>query len=178
MRPFHPRRVFSSGCGFSLLELLITLGLIGIIAAALIPKLFEVREETLRQAARQQVKNMETALGNWLSAQDSVKAASAVWTTYDSSQGYINSSTFLDWSNLGKYLPQSGESFTLRTGGLIDTPTMTKLPIKAGASPAFIGGSISSADDSLGYAHLRLYWDPSNRRTSSPKVLFFLPTIP
>jgi type IV pilus assembly protein PilA len=171
------RRVFLSG--FSLIEILVTVSLIGIVTALLIPNLLQARQEALRQTARQQAKNLEKAMANWYANQDTLRLASTNWDTYANAAGYIVNAAFLTDANmLAPYLPDSGVKFTPDPGGsgAITTPEMLQIPTQGTAG--FIGGADPVTGATTGVAHCLLYWDPTKRTQVSPKVIFLLPNIP
>lgn len=191
MRQRSSRRGFFTPRGFTLLELLIVISLIGIIAALLIPNINQARTEAYRQVARQQAKTLEKALAAWFTAQSSLDAASAIWNLYADANGYLSlvksatvgqppnqrTCTFLTHpSGLGPYLPENTTSFT-SSGLVITTPEMRMLPAPMVSGKAqFIGGSVSY-NQATPTANLLLYWDSTKRSTVSPKVLLFLPEI-
>jgi prepilin-type N-terminal cleavage/methylation domain-containing protein len=173
--------------GFSLIEVLITLCLIGIIASLLIPSLSQAQAEATRQVVRNQVKVLETALANWYANQPSLQTASTLWDANCSlsggkSTGYINSNGF----SAGTLLPSlrsyldSNNNFTAYQqtsgDGYIDTPQMQQV-IADGVknTSTFIKGGYTDVSTALTTTHTRLYWDPNNRTTTSPKVVLFMP---
>lgn len=188
MQPFTLRRGFSNTPqGFTLLELLLTVALIGIIAALLMPGVMQARQEALRQTVRQQTKVMEAAVAQWFNAQPSLAQASQTWDTYASNGFIVNLNRDFIAEQLMVYLPDSNKTrfaFTNNTSGLIDTPEMQQ--VRLSGNLGFIGGSVDAIDDQMGYAHLRLFWDPppanpalpNPRLTTSPRVRLFLPDIP
>lgn len=172
------------------MEVLLTVVIIGIIIALLTPKVQQIKEEALRQVARQQVKVFEKALADWYAAQPSIKQASDLWNLNADSNGYINKRNFIlnSSSNTAALQPyfdlQPGTGnfpFTVSPTGTVLTPEMQQIPVAPvdGSRPAkFIQNSGTGSSDvpaDLNYAHMRLFWDPSNRNNTSPKVLFFLP---
>lgn len=182
---FNKRGNFDRGA-FTLLELMIIFGLIGIIVALLIPKLVETREEAYRQAARQQVRVLETALANWFTAQPSLQSASTTWTTY-SSGGYINDpggnfmallAPYIDGGSPGDGIHFGNFIYDQGTGALY-TNEMNLIQLPPAPNNTFIydTSDVNSNPANLTYAHVRLYWDPANRTTVSPKAYFFLPQI-
>lgn len=166
MVPLFRKRALFSLSGFSLLEMLITMALIGIILALLTPKFTDIREEAYRQTARQQAKLFESALAQWYNAQPSVAAASAKWNTMGGAAGYANASSIVQaivpYLNLKQAPTVSANSCY--------TDAMSKLPIGDG----FIGNGVP--DPNLTWSHLRFYWNP-DRTGYAPQVDFFLPQI-
>lgn len=183
MRQRSSRRGFFTPRGFTLLELLIVISLIGIIAALLIPNINQARTEAYRQVARQQAKTLEKALAAWFTAQSSLDAASVTWDRFADANGYIHASktvssnTFLTSPiGLAPYLPENTLTLTM-SGGVVTTPEMRMLPAPMVSGKAqFIGGSVSY-NQATPTANLLLYWDSTKRSTVSPKVLLFLPEI-
>ena len=168
--PLHAaKRVFFPSRAFTLLEMLIAVTLIGILALLLIPNILQARQESLRQAARQQAKVVEKALAAWFTAQPNLLQASQAW----GAGSYITDLNFLG-TTLQPYLPDQNTSFTMDNNGIITTPEMQMVTT---STNDFIGGKVDGNDD-VGYAHLRLFWDSNARTTSSPKVMLFLPNIP
>jgi prepilin-type N-terminal cleavage/methylation domain-containing protein len=193
---FHKRR--NSGCeGFSLIEVLITIALIGIIVALLIPNVQQAQQEATRQTARQQAKVLEKALANWYTSQSSannatIQAADAFWTNNSDANGYITQngvgpSGSLSSGFLAPYLDQNGSGFSVAASGAITTPQMQQISLNSGSySGTFINNGMTPATGCT-TAHLRLYWQPDvtapngtttiSRITYSPKVIFFLPNF-
>lgn len=169
--------------GFSLIEALLIIVIIGIISALLIPKIAQVKEEALRQVARQQVKTFEKALANWYAAQRSLQLASDAWNEHADANGFIKDSDFISLSSnagdfVGAYLDNTSFAFIPDNNGNfgVTSPEMNQIPVVAidGNHPTrFIGNNNAAMD--VNHAHMRLFWDPAARRTSSPKILFFLP---
>jgi prepilin-type N-terminal cleavage/methylation domain-containing protein len=85
---------------FSLVELLIAIAVIAVLAAILIPKVSEVRNQAQTATARQQQAELQTALGNWIVAQSSgpggLAAARTAYTGNKLSllQNYLQEATY------------------------------------------------------------------------------------
>ena len=58
--------------GFSLVEILITIAVIAIITAVIMPRIWDIKEGASLTIARQQQAQLQTALDSWISAQSSV----------------------------------------------------------------------------------------------------------
>ena len=178
------KRGFFGKRGFSLIELMITIVIIGILAALLIPKLTQVGEEAHRQTARQQLKVLEKALANWYAAEPNFAQASADWDQY-ATNGYISNTNFFT-NILANYLDANPSSPFLSYssgGGYALTAEMQQIPVPSGGS--FITDGVATPATGVTTAHVRLYWQPTvitngavstDRHSYSPKVYFFLPT--
>lgn len=70
--------------GFSLVEVLVVIAVVGIISALILPQVTNVRSEASLSVARQQQAELQTALGNWIVAKSSgsggLAAARAAYT--------------------------------------------------------------------------------------------------
>jgi len=74
--------------GFSLVELLVVVAVLGLLAALLVPYVSPMRGAASEQVARQQQAELQTALGNWIVAQSSGSGGlAAVRTSYSGYSG-------------------------------------------------------------------------------------------
>lgn len=65
--------------GFSLIELLLAIFLIGLTSALIIPRFVEIRRQALVKVALEQASSIQTALTAWLGSYSSPAAARAAW---------------------------------------------------------------------------------------------------
>lgn len=94
-------------CGFSLVEILLVIAVIGILSAVLLPQVLNVRSAAQITTARQQQAELQTALGNWIVAKSSgpggLAAARAAYTGTKLSllQGYLQQGTYSELTGDG-----------------------------------------------------------------------------
>lgn len=67
----HRAKGVATRAGFSLVEILVVVAILGTLAALLLPYISPVRGAASQQVARQQQAELQTALGNWIVAQSS-----------------------------------------------------------------------------------------------------------
>jgi prepilin-type N-terminal cleavage/methylation domain-containing protein len=186
MPPRFPERDFFTCRGFSLIEILIAIGIIGLIGALLIPNFLQARQEALRQTIRQQVKFVEKALSDWFAAQPTLAAASNSW----GSSGFANAQTIM--LAIAPYMgdtPLQNTATSIR--GFETTPTSAyTAQMQQSTGTSFIGGNTNIGSNTAGnatltHAHIRFYWQPDNATTAavnerlqySPRVVLLLPTL-
>ena len=93
--------------GFSLVEILIIIAVIGIISALVIPQISNIRSSASLSVARQQQAELQAALGNWVVARSSepggLSAARAAYTGTKLSllQNYLQEATYASMSGSG-----------------------------------------------------------------------------
>jgi prepilin-type N-terminal cleavage/methylation domain-containing protein len=112
--------------GFTLIEILVVVAIVGLLATILVPVFNTIRAEGQLMTARQQAKGLQTALDGWLLAQPSNYAAHA---SYNSSGGDNPADTGAFLALLSPYMdPASQSLFTLQSAGSyqITTPIMTE----------------------------------------------------
>ena len=76
----------STGKGFTLIELIIVVAIIGIIAAILIPNLLDALQKTKQKRTMADMRDLGTAWFSWLTDQVSAAAAGAGTQKYDFNQ--------------------------------------------------------------------------------------------
>lgn len=80
----------ANACGFSLVEVLVVIAVIGILSALILPQILDVREGSQEAVARQQQSELQTALGNWLVARSSESGGlAAARTVYNGTSGKL-----------------------------------------------------------------------------------------
>lgn len=97
--------------GFSLIEILVVVAIIGILSALLVPYFSPMRGAASQQIARQQQAELQTALGNWIAAQSSSAQGglAAARETYNAAggsklqllQNYLQVATYASLSGNG-----------------------------------------------------------------------------
>lgn len=86
--------------GFSLVEMLVVIAVVGILSAVLIPQVFNLRSAAQVSTARQQQAELQTALGNWIVAKSSgAGGLAAARTAYTGTkltllQSYLQEGTY------------------------------------------------------------------------------------
>lgn len=80
----HTRR--STGRGFTLIELIIVVAIIGVIAAILIPNLLDALQKTKQKRTMADMRDLGTAWFSWLTDQVSAAAAGSSTQKYDFNQ--------------------------------------------------------------------------------------------
>lgn len=180
--PFWKRALFSAN-GFTLIEMLITVALIGIIAGLLTPKLAQMQQEALRQTARQQAKSFESALAQWYNAQDSSAAASATWDLWDTADG-TKDGCARPQNIISAISPYMTLKSTISYSGVeCYTTEMAKIPLASDYISD--SGTVGPTTSGVAFAHLRFYWYPSKVNSSktndrfsyAPQVVFYLPSL-
>jgi prepilin-type N-terminal cleavage/methylation domain-containing protein len=107
------------GCrasGFSMVEILIVVAIIGVISALLVPYFSPMRGMASQQIARQQQAELQTALGNWVVAQSSgpggLAAARTAYSGHSGAklqllQNYLQPATYATLSGTGDNVTSS-----------------------------------------------------------------------
>jgi type II secretory pathway pseudopilin PulG len=104
---------------FSLVEILIVIGILGVISALLVPYFSPMRGTASEQIARQQQAELQTALGNWVIAQSSgpggLAAARAAYSGYSGAklqllQSYLQPATYSSLTGTGDDVTSSALS--------------------------------------------------------------------
>jgi prepilin-type N-terminal cleavage/methylation domain-containing protein len=93
----------------SLIEILIVIAVIGVLAALFIPYISNFQSGAQESVARQQQAELQTALGNWISAASSTSgglaAARATYTSTDNKlsllQNYLQAATYANLQSSG-----------------------------------------------------------------------------
>jgi prepilin-type N-terminal cleavage/methylation domain-containing protein len=123
--------------GFSLMEMLLTVAIVGIIAALLVPSISPMKQSSSVQIARQQQAELQTALGSWIaSASAGPGGLAAARGTYNSAgsklallQNYLQPSTYSMFSGSGSgvtsdALTAAGASLQFSSWGVDSTPVV------------------------------------------------------
>ena len=122
--------------GFSLIEVLIIVAVLGVLATLLIPYISPVREGAQEAVARQQQAELQSALGNWIAATSAQPGGLAA-----ARSAYNSAGTKLDL--LQNYLQAGTYASLTGTGSKVTSAALTG----AGASLQFsswsVGGSPS-----------------------------------
>jgi Tfp pilus assembly protein FimT len=93
--------------GFSLVEILVIIAVIGVISALVIPQISNIRSSASLSVARQQQAELQAALGNWVVARSSepggLAAARAAYTGTKLSllENYLQEATYASMSGSG-----------------------------------------------------------------------------
>ena len=131
-----PRK--KSHTAFSLIEMLIVVGIISIISALLIPYVSPMRGAASNQIARQQQAELQTALGSWIAAASSGPGGlAAARTAYNNSgskvgllQNYLQPATYAALTSSGsgvnsEALSAAGASLQFTSWGVAGSPAVT-----------------------------------------------------
>lgn len=133
------RGSFTSGTrsGFSLMEVLLTIGIIGIMAVLLVPSISPMKQGASVQMARQQQAELQTALGSWVAAASSGPGGlAAARTAYNGAgsklallQDYLQPSTYALFSGGGssvssEALTAAGASLQFSSWGVDSAPSV------------------------------------------------------
>jgi prepilin-type N-terminal cleavage/methylation domain-containing protein len=123
--------------GFSLVEVLLVIGLIAILATLIIPSISSIRAGAQESTARQQQASLQTALGNWITAASSQSGGLAgARTTYNAAankltllQNYLQPATYANLQGSGDAvssaaLTASGASLQFSTWTVGDSPSI------------------------------------------------------
>lgn len=123
--------------GFSLMEMLLTVAIIGVVAVMLIPAISPMKQGSSVQVARQQQAELQTALGSWIAATSSAPGGlAAARGTYNSAgsklallQNYLQPSTYSMFSGSGSgvtsdALTAAGASLQFSSWGVDDAPSV------------------------------------------------------
>ncbi len=123
--------------GFSLMEMLLTVAIIGVVAVMLIPAISPMKQGSSVQVARQQQAELQTALGSWIAATSSGPGGlAAARGTYNSAgsklallQNYLQPSTYSMFSGSGSgvtsdALTAAGASLQFSSWGVDDAPSV------------------------------------------------------
>ena len=123
---------------FSLIEVLIIVALLGILATLLIPYISPVRESAQEAVARQQQAELQSALGNWITATSSQPGGlAAARNSYNSAgtklgllQNYLQEGTYAAMSGSGSKvtstaLTASGASLQFSSWSVGGSPSVT-----------------------------------------------------
>ncbi len=123
--------------GFSLMEMLLTVAIIGVVAVMLIPAISPMKQGSSVQVARQQQAELQTALGSWIAATSSGPGGlAAARGSYNSAgsklallQNYLQPSTYSMFSGSGSgvtsdALTAAGASLQFSSWGVDSTPAV------------------------------------------------------
>lgn len=123
---------------FSLMEMLVTVAIIGTIAVLLIPSISPMKQGSSVQVARQQQAELQTALGSWIaSASAGPGGLAAARGTYNSAgsklallQNYLQPATYAMFSGGGssvtsEALTAAGASLQFSSWGMDTAPAVT-----------------------------------------------------
>jgi prepilin-type N-terminal cleavage/methylation domain-containing protein len=114
-----PTKGIECANGFSLVELLVVVAVLGIMAALLLPYFSPMQGMASQQIARQQQAELQTALGNWVVAQSSgpggLAAARATYSGQSGAklqllQNYLQPATYATLSGTGDRVTSSALS--------------------------------------------------------------------
>jgi prepilin-type N-terminal cleavage/methylation domain-containing protein len=132
-----PQKGVYPAAGFSLIEVLIVVAIIGIVAALLIPYVSPMRSAASNQIARQQQAELQTALGSWVAAASSgpggLAAARSAYGGAGSKlallQDYLQPATYASMSGSGNTvtsaaLGAAGASLQFSSWGVSGSPTV------------------------------------------------------
>ena len=124
--------------GFSLLEMLLTIAILGTMAALIIPYVSPMRGSASIQVARQQQAQLQTALGSWVAQASSgpggLATARAAYNSAGSKlallENYLQPSTYAALSGNGnsvtsEALTEAGASLQFSSWGVADAPAVT-----------------------------------------------------
>ena len=128
----QPRRA-----GFSLLEMLVTVAIVGTIAILVVPSISSMRGSSSIQIARQQQAELQTALGSWIStASAGPGGLAAARTAYNGAgnklsllQNYLQPSTYAMFTGgsggvTSKALQEAGASLQFSAWGVDNSPSV------------------------------------------------------
>ena len=123
---------------FSLMEMLVTIAIIGIIAVLLIPSISPMKQGSSIQVARQQQAELQTALGSWIAARSAgpggLAAARGAYNSAGSKlgllQNYLQPATYAMFSGGGssvtsEALTAAGASLQFSAWGMDSAPAVT-----------------------------------------------------
>jgi prepilin-type N-terminal cleavage/methylation domain-containing protein len=124
--------------GFSLMEMLVTVAIIGTIAVLLIPSISPMKQGSSVQVARQQQAELQTALGSWIAAASAgpggLAAARGAYNSAGSKlgllQNYLQPATYAMFSGGGssvtsEALTAAGASLQFSSWGMDTAPAVT-----------------------------------------------------
>jgi prepilin-type N-terminal cleavage/methylation domain-containing protein len=124
--------------GLSLIEMLLSVAILGITAALLVPYISPMRGTASVQVARQQQAQLQTALGSWVaSASSGPGGLAAARTAYNGAgsklallEDYLQPSTYAALSGSGnsvssEALTEAGASLQFSSWGVADAPAVT-----------------------------------------------------
>jgi prepilin-type N-terminal cleavage/methylation domain-containing protein len=159
---------------FSLIEVLVTVALIGVIVALLVPRFMGMERQSRIRAAERQVTVIDQALKSYV-ASLSTSEASNIW-----GPAAYPSPAFI--SNFQKYLSEDfflvGEPISAILGFVYHTELMRSITGRPTNTVYIQNSSDPSTTTSrtlplLSHACVFFFWDPAKRTSTQPYVMFF-----